>query len=747
MTKTIELPVTGMTCVGCARSIERSLTAVAGVQSSDVNFSANTVAITFEPQVVDQHTLVEAIRSSGFDVVEAPQGENLHDAVATAEQAFRHRQMLRLIVGLVFTVPLFVLSMGRDLGLWGAWAHAPWVNWLMFGLASPVQFYVGWEYYTKASQSLRKLSANMDVLVSLGALTAYGFSLLVMFSLMVGSTAWGNHVYFETSATIITLVLLGRIVESKAKGRTNAALTRLLGLQAKRANVLRNGVEVELPVERLVVGDVVVVRPGERIPVDGRVLAGDSAVDESMLSGESLPVDKTVGSMVVGATINRAGVLKIEALKLGGETALAQIVKQVAYAQSTKAPIQQLADRVTNVFVPIVLFVALLAFCVWYFAFGDLNQGLLRMISVLLISCPCAMGLATPLAIMVGMGRGAENGILFKSSESLQRVGDATHIVLDKTGTLSEGALRVTNVFAVAERSETELVRLAAAVEQFSEHPIGQAIVSHAKELSLELDDCREFAANSGKGVQAIVGNKSVRIGTLRWITSQGIETVSIESQARQLQKAAQTVMCVVVDQHVQGLITVADTLKRSSPEAIQRLRSMGLHVAMITGDNTETAKAIGAEVGIDDIMAETLPSQKASRIRHLQQSGAVVAMVGDGINDAPALAQADVGIAIGTGTDIAIESADVTLLRGDLRSIPQAITLSNSTVRNIKQNLFWAFAYNVLLIPIAAGVLAGFHSLPLMLRELHPIMAALAMVMSDLVIVANALRLRRASI
>ncbi len=548
--------------------------------------------------------------------------------------------------------------------------------------------------------------------------------------------------YFETSATIITLILLGRIVESKAKGKTGAAIQKLLGMQSKTARVQRGSKTVDIPLERVVVGDRIVVRPGERIPVDGIVLEGQSAVDESMLTGESWPVQKSAGMSVVGATVNREGLLTIEAHKLGGESALAQIIKQVKRAQASKAPIQLLADRISNIFVPIVLGIALLTFAVWFFLIGDLNQALLRMISVLIISCPCAMGLATPLAVMVGMGRGAESGILFKSSEALQRVRDVSHIVLDKTGTISQGKLTVTDVVAAANCSETELLTLAASVERGSEHPIAAAIVAEAERRGLKLEPPSEFSASPGQGVTARLGATTVRVGNQAWL-AQTIDPSAMAQQALTLEQQAKSVMWVEADQQLLGLLAVADTLKPSSQAAVQRLQEMGLHIAMMTGDNQHTAEAIAQQVGIHDVFAQTLPSDKAARVRELQSQDKVVGMVGDGINDAPALAQADVGFAIGTGTDVAIESADVTLLRGDLNSVPQAIALSAATIRNIKQNLFWAFAYNVALIPIAAGCLAGFTYLPTMLRELHPIMAAFAMVLSDMVIVGNALRLR----
>ena len=740
---TFELPITGMTCVGCAKSIERSLNLQKGVVSSAVNFTQSQVVVSVDPSQVDREQVIQTIRDLGFEIVEANAGESLVDTTAAAHQLANDRQWRRLIVGLVLTIPLFLFSMGRDFGVLGHWSHASWCNWLMFLLATPVQFFVGWDYYVSSYKSIKRRMANMDVLVSLGSTVAYVYSLVVTIALTFHSTAWGEHVYFETSATIVTLILLGRMVETRANARTGAAIKKLLGMQSKTARIRRGDQEIDIPIGQVKVGDHVIVRPGEKIPVDGLVLDGRSAVDESLITGESFPVEKSAGMKVVGATINREGLLTIKATCLGSESTLAQIVKQVEHAQSTKAPIQQLADKIASVFVPIVIGVAILAFCGWYFFVGDFTQALLRMISVLIISCPCAMGLATPLAVMVGMGRGAEHGILFKSSEALQRMCDVTDVILDKTGTISEGKLSVTDIVAGANGSEESVLGLAASMERGSEHPLATTIVAKAVERQLVLQTCREFQSMPGQGVQGTIDGDSIRVGNLRWMAEQGIAIDAMQSRALELEKQAKTVVWIACGGKVVGLIAVADTIKSSSKSAVDRMKQMGLRVSMITGDNVHTANAIGRQVGIEEILAETLPHDKAARVQNLKSAGKVVAMVGDGINDAPALALADVGIAIGTGTDIAIESADVTLLRGDLNGVSQAMKLSAATMRNIKQNLFWAFAYNVLLIPVAAGVLAGFAFLPLMLRELHPIMAAFAMIASDLVIVANALRLQ----
>ena len=744
---TIDLPISGMTCVGCAKSIESALNGTQGVVSSSVNFSQSQVVVSFESDNIDQDSIKNTIRGAGFSVVEPSQGLTLEESKRQAKQVESKRQWSRLWVGFVFTIPLFVFSMGRDFELWGHWSHALWCNWLMLLFATPVQIYVGWDYYISSFRSIRRGAANMDVLVSIGSTVAYLYSCVVTVALSNGSNKWGDHVYFETSATILTLILLGRIVETQANAKTGKAIASLLGLQAKTARVIHEGSEIDVPLENVRKGDAIVVRPGEKIPVDGVVIDGRSAVDESLISGESLPVTKSLGMLVIGSTINREGLLTIRATKLGSESTLAQIVKQVERAQSTKAPIQQLADQVSAVFVPVVLVVSTLTFCVWFFVVGDFTSAILRTIAVLIISCPCAMGLATPLAIMVGMGRGAEAGILFKSSGSLQRLCGITHVLLDKTGTITEGKLTVAQVISVGQTTTPQILQLAASVEQGSEHPIATAIVKEAKRRQLLLHTARDFIAITGKGATASLQNALVHVGTLRWLRELGIEPEQnfsgSQEQATVLEKESNTVVWVAKGQTILGAIAVSDSLKTGSQKAIEHMQETGLVVAMVTGDNPNTARSIAHQVGISDFVSEALPENKADLIRKLQSEGNVVAMVGDGMNDAPALALADVGIAIGTGTDIAIESADVTLLRGDLESVNHAIKLSAATMSNIRQNLFWAFAYNILLIPIAAGVLAWSPHVPLMLRELHPILAALAMIASDLVIVLNALRLR----
>jgi Cu+-exporting ATPase len=734
--QTTQFSVGGMDCAGCARSIERGLARQTAVQSATVSFADSQVRIAYDPTGIDREQLADVIRQTGFQVLE-------EDDQANADDQRLSRETVRLWVAVALTVPLFALSMGRDFGIWGQWAHADWVNLLMFGLATPVQFFVGWEFYIRGYRSLRNRFANMDVLVSMSTTVAYSFSVVVMILLWLGNTRLGEHVYFETSATIITLIMVGHWIESRAKARTNGAIESLLNLQAKTARVVRDGQEQQIPIEHVRAGDRVIVLPGERIPVDGKIREGSTSIDESMITGESMPVEKSVDDEVIGATINGDGMLSIEAQHLGADSTLARITRQVAEAQATKAPIQRLADQISAVFVPIVVLISMLAFCVWFFAFGDLTEALLRMIAVLIISCPCAMGLATPLAVTVGMGRGAENGIMFKNSEAMQRVRGVNHVVLDKTGTITEGKLAVTDVVPTEKVDSAELLVTAASIERGSEHPIAKAIVEEAGKRQLTLDDPTEVTSTSGLGVTGRLGAKPVRVGNQRFINADAVGE-RVEATALNLQSEAKTVIWVQADDRLLGLIAVSDSIKPDSQTIISALHADGIGVSMLTGDNASTAAAVAREVGIDEVFSEVMPGEKATQVKRLQADGRVVAMVGDGINDAPALATADVGIAIGTGTDVAIEAADVTLLGGDLRGITRALKLSKATMRNIKQNLFWAFAYNIALIPIAAGVLAGFDSVPHFLQKLHPISAAFAMVASDLVIVGNALRLRR---
>jgi Cu+-exporting ATPase len=756
-TQRVELPVTGMTCANCAATIERTLQSrVPGVVSASVNSATEKAVVQVVAGTAGWKELARAIEDAGYGVVEAPE-EEMQDAEAAARRAEILDQTRKFWTGVVFALPLFVLSMLRDFGLVGAWAHADWVNGLMFALATPVQLYVGWDYYRGGWKSLRNGSANMDVLVAMGSTAAYLYSIVVMSALMLGSTAAGEHVYFETAAVIITLIKLGKLLEVKAKGETSAAIRELMGLQPRTARVVRDGVEVDVPIDRVQVDDTVLVRPGERIPVDGVVVDGRSAVDESMLTGESMPVEKAPGDEVVGATINKEGALRFRATKVGAETALARIVRLVQEAQGSKAPIQRLADRVSAVFVPAVIALGFLTFLVWWLAVGaGFTPALIRLVAVLVIACPCALGLATPTSVMVGTGKGATLGILFRNAAALERAHDLAVVVVDKTGTVTRGEPAVREVLvrapaavtgAVGQEAEGWALRLAASAERRSEHPLAAAVVREAEVRGMSLSEPSSFSAVPGRGVTAVVDDRDVVIGTRRLMEEKGISLNGLQDEAGRMEREARTPLWMAVDGEAVGLIAVADAVKDGSREAVAELRGRGLRVVMLTGDNRHTARAIAEEVGIDEVRAEVLPDQKAGVVKELQAEGELVAMVGDGINDAPALVQADVGIAIGTGTDVAMEAADVTLMRGDLRSVPQALALSRATMRSIRQNLFWAFFYNVMLIPIAAGVLYPLTTVPMMLRQLHPILAALAMAFSSVTVVGNSLRLRRVRI
>ncbi|MDX1646905.1 MAG: heavy metal translocating P-type ATPase [Longimicrobiales bacterium] len=747
----VVLPITGMTCANCVATVERTLRKTPGVSSAGVNYASERATVRFDPGSVTLEGMAAAVERAGYGVVLADDEEELEDAEAKARQLEIADQRRKFWTGVAFAGPLFVLSMARDFGLLGAWAHQPWVNWLMFALATPVQFYVGWDYYEGSWKALRNGAANMDVLVALGSTVAYLYSVVAATFLSFGSTAAGEHVYFETAALIITLIKLGKLLEVKAKGETGSAIRELMELQPAVARRVRDGTEERVPVDEVVVGDVLVVRPGDRVPVDGVLLDGRSAVDESMITGESLPVEKAEGDEVVGGTVNRTGSFRMRATRVGSETALAQVVRMVREAQGSKAPIQRLADRVAAVFVPAVIGIASATFLVWWlFVDAGATQALLRLVAVLVIACPCALGLATPTAVMAGTGRAARRGVLFRSSEALQRSRDIEVVVLDKTGTITRGEPSVLEI-ETERLSEEELLGLAASAEIRSEHPLAEAVVHAAAERGLVPVQPTTFEAVPGRGVRAEVEGRRVVVGTRELVSDEFAAGGLAEGWRRRseaVEDAARTPLWVAVDGTVEGILGVADSVKEGSEEAVRQLHAEGLRVVMLTGDNRRVASAIAQEVGIDEIRAQVLPGEKAQVVRDLQEeTDGAVAMVGDGINDAPALAQADVGIAIGTGTDVAMETADVVLMRGDLRVVPEALALSRRTMRTIEQNLFWAFFYNTALIPVAAGALYSLTFLPMMLRALHPVLAALAMAFSSVSVVANSLRLRTASL
>ncbi len=748
----ITLPIGGMTCAACVMHVEGGLKQVPGVLNASVNLATERATVEMIPGAVTLADLKHAVEDVGYEVLDTGDAQagsaELVDREAQLRDHERQREWRDLIIGVIFTVPLFALSMTHDI------VHAleihdfmPWLfrwenfNWLLFALATPVQFYVGRSYHRGAWKSARALAPNMDLLISLGTNAAYWFSVIVLFAPLFGLKI-ESHVYFESAAVIITLIKVGKYLEARAKGQTSEAIKNLMKLQAKTARVERDGVEIEIAVNDVRVGDVVSVRPGEKIPVDGVITFGNSSVDESMITGESLPVEKTLGDSVIGATINKVGAFKFEARKVGRETALAQIIKLVEDAQGSKAPIQRLADQISAVFVPVVVGIALVTFALWMILGPQpaFNMAFVNFVAVLIIACPCALGLATPTAIMVGTGKGAENGVLIRSGGALETAHKVTAIILDKTGTLTQGAPAVTDAMTndKLQMTKEEFLHLVASAEKNSEHPLGQAIVKHAQDAGLKLTEPSEFGAVAGHGVRARVDGRELLIGNAKLMSDENIALDGLSAQAASLADAGKTAMFAAIDGQAAGLIAVADTLKPNSRAAVAELKKLGLKVYMLTGDNPRTASAIANQVGIEHFFAEVLPHQKADKVKELQSQGESVAMVGDGINDAPALAQANIGIAIGTGTDVAMEAAEITLMSGDLRGVVTAIALSKQTIRTIKGNLFWAFFYNILGIPVAAGVLYPFFGL-----LLNPIIAAGAMAFSSVFVVTNSLRLR----
>ncbi|TLS51253.1 copper-translocating P-type ATPase [Paenibacillus antri] len=733
--KQTTLQITGMTCAACANRIEKGLNKLDGVSSANVNFAMETARVEFRPGEVTIEELQAKVKQLGYGAVAQQEGHTAEDR----RQNEVRLQKRKLLVSAILSLPLLWSMVGHF--SFTSWMYVPdlFMNpWFQLLLATPVQFYIGKPFYVGAYKALRNGSANMDVLVSLGTSAAYFYSLYLTLEWYVGGDAHHGHgpsLYYETSAVLITLVIMGKLFESLAKGRTSEAIKSLMGLQAKTALVVRDGQETLIPVDEVLTGDVVLVRPGDKVPVDGIVMEGVSSVDESMLTGESLPVEKKAGDSVIGATINKNGVLRIQATKVGKDTALAQIIKVVEEAQGSKAPIQRVADVISGIFVPIVVGIAVLAFLAWYFFVtpGDVAEALEKAIAILVIACPCALGLATPTSIMAGSGRAAELGILFKGGEHLEQTHKIDAIILDKTGTVTKGKPELTDVLAIG--NEAEFLRLVGAAEKNSEHPLAEAIVEGIKARNIEMPGTQSFEAIPGYGVKAVVEGKTLLIGTRRLMEKYAVEAAGAYGTMADFENAGKTAMLVAIDGRYAGIVAVADTIKETSKDAVRRLKEMGIQVIMITGDNERTAKAIAAEVGIDHVRAEVLPEGKAEEVKKLQAEGKTVAMVGDGINDAPALATANIGMAIGTGTDVAMEAADVTLMRGDLSSIPDAISMSRKTMSNIKQNLFWALGYNTIGIPIAAvGLLA-------------PWVAGAAMALSSVSVVLNALRLQRAKV
>ncbi|MFZ5816052.1 MAG: heavy metal translocating P-type ATPase [Bacillota bacterium] len=728
---TVKLSLVGMTCANCAQKIERGLRRLPGVIEVTVNFGTETALVRYLPGVVDLTSLKQVVVDLGYQAF-AKEEEGAADAEKEAREREMRRQWHLFLFSSVLTAPLLVYMFAELLGL-----HPPMIfmnPWFQLVLATPVQFYAGWQFYVDSWHNLRNRTANMSVLIAIGTTAAYLYSLAV--------TVWGEQlgrsdVYYETGAVIIALIILGKYLEAVAKGRTSEAIKALMGLQAKTARVIRNGQEMDIPVDEVAVDDQVVVRPGEKVPVDGVVLEGRSSIDESMLTGESMPVEKKPGDSVIGSTLNKFGTFTFRATKVGKETALAQIIRVVEEAQTRRAPIQRLADVVSAYFVPAVVVVAVITFLGWYLATGDFTRALLYFTAVLVIACPCALGLATPTAIMVGTGLGARNGILIRGGEHLEKAYRLNTIVLDKTGTITRGEPAVTDVVPLGSdflRTANELLAITAAAEVRSEHPLAEAIVRGARERGLSLAEAKEFEAIPGRGVRAVVEGRQVLVGTVKLMAEHGVPVGPAIRQKEQLESAGKTAMLVAIDGELAGLVAVADTVKEHSAEAIAALHRMGIEVWMITGDNQRTALAIAAQVGIrpDHVMAEVLPEEKAAQVSHLKGKGRVVGMVGDGINDAPALAGADLGFAIGTGTDVAMETAGITLMGGDLRGIVAAIRLSRQTMRKIKQNLFWALAYNTLGIPIAA------------MGYLAPALAGAAMAFSSVSVVTNSGLLKR---
>ncbi len=735
------IKVTGMTCASCVRAIERNVSKVEGVSTVNVNLATERVEVEYDAGSTEMTTIKETIRRAGYTVVETEPGD-LVDYERELREKEKKSFRMRLLVAIIFTIPLFYIAMGSMVGLPVPRFLRPDLHPLNFGLIQlalviPVMV-AGYRFYTVGFSRLVKLEPNMDSLIAIGASAAFLYGIYAIIQVIEGKIEFAHDLYFETAGMIIALIMLGKYLESISKEKTSAAIKKLMGLAPKTATVVRGEQELVIPIEEVKVGEVLLVKPGEKIPVDGEIVEGRTSVDEAMLTGESIPVEKSVGSKVTGASINLNGSIKFKATKVGKDTVLAQIIKLVEEAQGSKAPIAKMADIIAGYFVPVVILIAVLAGLAWYLSGMSLTFALTILITVLVIACPCALGLATPTAIMVGTGKGAEYGVLIKGGEALETAHQVKMVVLDKTGTITEGKPKVTDLLVVEGGNEHDLLQWSASVEKGSEHPLGEAIVQRAQEENLSFFPVENFLALPGHGIEGEIAGRKVLLGNKKLMGERGIEII-LQADADRLAEEGKTPMFVAIDQKLAGIIAVADVMKPSSKRAVEKIHAMGIEVVMITGDNRRTAEAIATQVGIDRVLAEVLPQDKASEIKKLQAEGVKVAMVGDGINDAPALAQADIGMAIGSGTDVAMESADIVLMRSDLMDVVTAIQLSKKTIRNIKQNLFWAFAYNSAGIPIAAGLLYLFGG-PL----LNPIIAAGAMAFSSVSVVTNALRLKK---
>jgi P-type Cu+ transporter len=724
-TEKAEFDVFGMTCAACSNRIEKVLNKQEGVSLATVNLTTENASIEYNPSFVDQHALIEKIRKLGYDAKPKAESEDKQ----TYKEKELQQKKTKLIISAVLSAPLLLTMLVH---LFNMNIPDVFMNpWFQFALATPVQFIIGWQFYVGAYKNLKNGGANMDVLVALGTSAAYFYSLYEALK-TIGNPGYMPHLYFETSAVLVTLILFGKYLETKAKSQTTNAISKLLHLQAKEARVIRDGNEIMIPVEEVIVGDHLIVKPGEKIPVDGIVVKGRTSVDESMLTGESIPIEKESGAKLIGSTINKNGSIEMEATKVGKDTALASIIKVVEEAQGSKAPIQRLADVISGYFVPIVVGIALVTFVIWI-AFvepGQFEAALVAAIAVLVIACPCALGLATPTSIMVGTGKAAESGILFKGGEHLEGTHQLQAIVLDKTGTITKGKPEVTDF-----SGDEEALQLLASAEKGSEHPLAEAIVTYATENDIDFVDVDDFTAIPGHGIKATISGKQIVVGNRKLMQNHQVEMEGSEEELVDYETNGKTAMLIAIDGIYRGIVAVADTIKETAPEAIKQLKELGIEVIMLTGDNERTAHAIAKQVGIDQVIAQVLPEEKSDKVKEIQSQGKKVAMVGDGVNDAPALVTADIGIAIGTGTEVAIEAADVTILGGELLLIPKAIKISHATIRNIRQNLFWAFGYNTAGIPVAAiGLLA-------------PWIAGAAMALSSVSVVSNSLRLKRAKL